>query len=608
MSVLKRYNGTAWEVVGGGGSNIPQQPEAPFSPSEDDLWIDTDEAFWPAGAPGSTLAYAEVVSGTVASGIAGTAVDLPNLSVTVTVPAGRRIRIRGQVLANVNNSGDELGNLLIQEGATTLAQGRAVSRVATTNNATFQAEAVVTPSAGTHTYKLQFVREGGTGTWTVPGAAGTYIIVEDITGSSLPYNPASIPVGSLAYGQRTSNQTGIGTTPVLIGGLSVNVSVPSGRQIKITGFLPTFTKTSGAPTWVRAYIRRDGVDVQRTIESANNDTFTALTIEHVESPTAGSHVYEIYCDTDTGTVALDLGSIGAGANAFILVEDVTPTPSVGDGSLGGVLGYSEHVGGGVTVAEAAVIPGLSVTVTVPAGRRIRITAYPHLRSSVATDTIYARIREDGVVKGFAYMNEQAASPNTTIAEQILTPTAGTHTYTVTAHRQAGSGTMSAYGAPGEPAFLLVEDITGTLWPEGSPITTGMITSQPWISYSPVDVNVTVGNGTQVAKYVKIGRTVHFAWSLVFGTTTALGSGAAPGLPVQAASSGVWLCGAYLLDSGVQDYTCNARIQPNGTSARITLGITTGTAITGGGGITGTVPWTWTTNDQIQVSGTYEAAS
>lgn len=58
MTVLKRYTGSAWEVVGlpatphdhdaeyepigGGGSDIAQQTTAPGSPTTGDLWIDTD--------------------------------------------------------------------------------------------------------------------------------------------------------------------------------------------------------------------------------------------------------------------------------------------------------------------------------------------------------------------------------------------------------------------------------------------------------------------------------------------------------------------------------------------------------------------------------------
>lgn len=130
----------------------------------------------------------------------------------------------------------------------------------------------------------------------------------------------------------------------------------------------------------------------------------------------------------------------------------------------------------------------------------------------------------------------------------------------------------------------------------------------WDTYTPVDTNVTIGNGTQVARFVRLGRTIHFLWSLTFGTTTSFGAGVSIGIPVAAATPGAWICGVYILDSGTQDYSAGARINAGGSIARITLGITTGTAITGGGGVTSTIPFTWAVNDILQVSGTYEAAS
>lgn len=45
MSVLKRYNGTLWEELGGtsSGTSILQQDSEPGSPTAGDLWLDTDE-------------------------------------------------------------------------------------------------------------------------------------------------------------------------------------------------------------------------------------------------------------------------------------------------------------------------------------------------------------------------------------------------------------------------------------------------------------------------------------------------------------------------------------------------------------------------------------
>lgn len=43
----------------------------------------------------------------------------------------------------------------------------------------------------------------------------------------------------------------------------------------------------------------------------------------------------------------------------------------------------------------------------------------------------------------------------------------------------------------------------------------------WQDWTPSYVNITVGNGTVTAKYIQIGKTVHFFWKIVCGSTTAI---------------------------------------------------------------------------------------
>lgn len=121
----------------------------------------------------------------------------------------------------------------------------------------------------------------------------------------------------------------------------------------------------------------------------------------------------------------------------------------------------------------------------------------------------------------------------------------------------------------------------------------------WTSYTPTDSNVTLGNGTRTARYMQIGKTVHFSWSLTFGSTTAFTGTVFAGLPVAAAASNRWAFSVYLLHSGVQNFTMGAFADASGTTAQPISG--------SGGGINATTPWTWTTNDRLVVTGTYEAA-
>lgn len=123
----------------------------------------------------------------------------------------------------------------------------------------------------------------------------------------------------------------------------------------------------------------------------------------------------------------------------------------------------------------------------------------------------------------------------------------------------------------------------------------------WEAYTPTDSNITVGNGTRAARFRRNGRNIDFVWSLTFGSTTAFTGSVGVGLPVAAAAGTRQTNGgAYLLDSGTQDYGWAIMIGASGTTA--------GVRNAAGGGADATTPFTWTTNDVLVVSGTYEAAS
>lgn len=129
----------------------------------------------PAAVPLGTLGYAEVVSG---SPEAFTAMqDITGMAVTVTAGTGRRVRVKVvcEVESNAGAAGD-VQTLHIREGGTALHS--APFRPGALNvpvEATV--EAVITPTAGSHTYKLS-AESTGTGAFFSTGPA--FIIAEDI--------------------------------------------------------------------------------------------------------------------------------------------------------------------------------------------------------------------------------------------------------------------------------------------------------------------------------------------------------------------------------------------------------------------------------------------
>lgn len=129
--------------------------------------------------PKGTLGYAIRTSNI--TGLSGGPVDLPGLSVQVSVPAGRVIRVVGFVWAWTGPAQGEEADFSVREGNTQLGRKRVVA--AATNRAEGgSVEALIRPSAGTHTYKLSFERVTGSSNWTLAASsqAPAYILVEDI--------------------------------------------------------------------------------------------------------------------------------------------------------------------------------------------------------------------------------------------------------------------------------------------------------------------------------------------------------------------------------------------------------------------------------------------
>lgn len=133
----------------------------------------------------------------------------------------------------------------------------------------------------------------------------------------------------------------------------------------------------------------------------------------------------------------------------------------------------------------------------------------------------------------------------------------------------------------------------------------------WTSYTPTFTNVTVGNGTLVAKYQQIGKTVRARISLVFGSTTAVSGDIQFTLPVTAAS---YAGTANVTQIGVgQMYDVSAVRVYQGT---VSMNTTTAAVLRAQAAdlsflyfflCSSTVPFTWATGDEIGLTFTYEAA-
>lgn len=537
MTTFKRYTGTDWEYI-----NLPT-----FN-----------------SGPAATLAYAQVTANQ--TGIT-TEVDIVGLSVTVVVPEGRRLKISTKGRYQTNTAGAGAALAIHQDGV----QINQFSQTTGETNISEEiyTETVVSPSAGSHTYKIRMSNfNGGTALFgaapTVPG----FILVEDVTGSTLPYNAASVPVGQLAYAQATANQ-GTFTAETDLTGLSVNISVPAGRVIEITGHCEMSSSVADGTMRLSIF---EGATLINIGEQNGSTNAQGVEVSAVISPSAGSHTYKLSGLRSAGTGNLTMAA-GPTFPAYILVKDITPTPAPGTGAPSSTLGYAEVTASQSGITAVTDLTGLSSTINVPAGRRIKITAKVAVNGSVASNTAALQIQEGAtVLQNIQIQNSTTPGNGTTEeGEVIITPSAGMHTYKLTLQLSAGGGTVGMAAASTFPAFILVEDITGAIWPDSSPVTVGLFASEQWIDFVPtITQGVALTKTITYARYQKLGRIVH---AQVMVTITSAGTVSNPvfiSLPVPPANTHNGPCGSGLYqDTGTTIYSGTSVITSTGVALQST---------------------------------------
>lgn len=120
---------------------------------------------------------------------------------------------------------------------------------------------------------------------------------------------------------------------------------------------------------------------------------------------------------------------------------------------------------GITGAAMVDLTNLSVTITAAAGQSVRISFVVRTYGSLSTDVVQVTIREGttNIAEFPAPVNSanQANTTNTTTGFVVIQPTAGTHTYKLSAQRVVGTGVVTIAGSAGMRNHILVENL-GTL--------------------------------------------------------------------------------------------------------------------------------------------------
>jgi hypothetical protein len=160
-------------------------------------------------------------------------------------------------------------------------------------------------------------------------------------------------------------------------------------------------------------------------------------------------------------------------------------------------------------------------------------------------------------------------------------------------------TTAARLAVGANDTILIADstaATGLAWKTAT-------TQFPWQAWTPTLTNITLGNGTIVARYQQIGKTVNFEVVFTMGSTSAMGSTPQVSMPVTPARY-VKAFPVQIVDEGTGLIWGNADTYNN--KFYITSTVVNATFATADY-LSSTSPMTWTTSDKFSIYGTYEAA-
>lgn len=166
---------------------------------------------------------------------------------------------------------------------------------------------------------------------------------------------------------------------------------------------------------------------------------------------------------------------------------------------------------------------------------------------------------------------------------------------------SGNATTIAAGKVTNAMLSTSAGEIGAAWQSWTPTLSGRLDDADW---------------TKTSYYIQIGKTVHFKMKLVATAAAPMGGGSTDAiftLPVTANSNYIGgdqnavIGGAGMYDAGSAVYTGVVNVSAgDGTKARVRPHIVNATYSTSAP-ITSIVPFAWTTNDEITLSGTYEAA-
>jgi hypothetical protein len=168
------------------------------------------------------------------------------------------------------------------------------------------------------------------------------------------------------------------------------------------------------------------------------------------------------------------------------------------------------------------------------------------------------------------------------------------------------GDLISATANDTPARLAV-GANNTFLRANSAEATGLEYAGTYTAFTPTYNNITIGNGTNTGRYLRIGNFVHVTQQLTFGSTTSVTGAVTSNFPFTASSAlgDLNLGGITFLDAGVKGYTGFAALAS--TVLFNLLVSDSSTTYLGNVNMAPTVPHTWGNGDKIFINYVYEAA-
>lgn len=538
-----------------------------------------------AGGAPSSITLTNATGLPVSTGISGLGTGVATALAVNVGSAGAFVTFNGALGTPSSGTATNLTGLPISTGVSGLGAGVATF-LATPSSANLLAALTTSTGTGTNVFSISptftgtanFAAAAATGavTGSTLGVDANYYLTIATSNPNIVFdandsmvynrgaNTLAVLIGSSTVGSFGSG----GLTATLIGNASTATAWATGRTITTTG---DATGVSGSFDGSANLSFALTIPAGTVTLAKMADIATAKVIGRM---TAGTGVPEALSTTGTGNVVF--------STSPTLVTPILGTPTSGT----------------LTNATGLPIAGLVASTVTAIG-------VGSIELGNASDTTIARVSAGVIsVEGVNIL----ASAATGIQTFLTTPSSANLIAAVT--DETGTGALVFATSPSLVTPILGTPTSGTLTNcTGLPIA-GLVAAA-WTSWTPTWTNVTIGNATVTAKYLQIGKGVWCRLSVVLGTTTSISGGIRFSFPVTAVSFG-----------GTATFTPLGTAQFYDQSAdTLYMGVVSNQSTTEGllralnasatylvlNNSSATVPYTWTTSDEIECEFFYEAA-